>query len=304
MNRLFTILLMLLVIFSADRISRSQEPPEPFSIWPEFAPGETTRSRGRALPFRPEEKPPVTRMIEITDPTLTVYQSSKPNGVSVLVLPGGGFVKVVPDKEGSELATQLAKSGITTFVLNYRTKGKDDAEGWKKPLQDAQRAMALIRSQAKSRELDPNKIGLVGFSAGGQVATRLLCGPDQKAYPVIDDQDGVSHRPNFTMLIYPWRIYDEKKNRLIDGMEIGKKFPPAFLVHTDDDRATSLGVAEIYMQLKREKIPAELHIYGNGGHGYGLRNVKGSQISTWIVHARHWLVDRKLGGPIADQDRD
>jgi acetyl esterase/lipase len=262
---------------------------EPIDVWPNLAPGESTRETGETLPYRESEVPPVTRVINIRRPTFVAFPADKPNGTGVVILPGGGFGKVVPDKEGSEAAKWLNKYGVTAFVLSYRTKLEKKDRGWHRPLQDAQRTLSLIRSQADKWHLKRDRIGLAGFSAGGQVAARLLTDGEQLAYKRIDAVDDVSHRPDFAMLVYPWNIYDSNRGALAKEIAVSKECPPTFLVHTDDDRSSSLGAVLFYAQLKRLRIPSELHVYGNGGHGYGLRQVEGSQISSWPDHAGHWL---------------
>jgi len=261
----------------------------PLDIWPDLAPGETSHHAGDVLPFRDNEVPPVTRVVNITRPTMTVHPAVQPCGTSVVILPGGGFSKVVPDKEGTEAAQWLNQLGVTAFVLSYRTTEGGDGAGWQKPLQDAQRAMSLVRSQAERWQINPERVGLVGFSAGGQVAARLLSGSGGPAYDRGDAIDDVSYRPDFAMLVYPWNLYDTNPQRLVDGVEVTAQYPPTFLVHTDDDRSSSLGTVLLYAGLKSRGIASELHIFGNGGHGYGLRPVEGSQISSWTDHAAHWL---------------
>ncbi len=263
-------------------------------VWPDLAPGETTRLVGEAQPRLANENPPVTRVINITRPTLTIHLAPKPNGTGVLILPGGGFGKVVPDKEGTEVAEWLNRLGVSAFVLSYRTKSNADDPGWARPLQDAQRSLAIIRSRAAQWGLKLDRIGLLGLSAGGQVAARLLNASGRRTYERIDSVDDVPHRPDFTMLIYPWNIYDAERGELVEGTSVPKGCPPVFLVHTDDDRSTALGSVLFYAGLKRQGIPAELHVYGNGGHGYGLRPVAGSQISSWPEHAAHWLDTRSF----------
>jgi acetyl esterase/lipase len=258
-------------------------------VWPGLAPGETTRNRGELLPYRENEKPRVTRVVKISQPTFTVHLAEHPNGAAVVILPGGGFGKVVPDKEGTEVAQWLNQQGIAAFVLSYRTNEDHRVAGWVKPLQDTQRMLALVRSQAKRYGFKADRIGLAGFSAGGQVAAKLLCDQGKLSYQRIDDVDDVSHRPDFAMLIYPWNIYDTATGSLITGVKVSEDVPPTFIVHTDDDASTSLGAVLFYTELKKLKIASELHVYGDGGHGYGLRKVPGSQISTWIDHAAHWL---------------
>ncbi|MGY8767508.1 MAG: alpha/beta hydrolase [Pirellulales bacterium] len=262
---------------------------EPLDAWPGLAPGETTKLTGELLPFRETEKPPISRVIKISRPTFTVHLADKPNGTGVVILPGGGFGKVVPDMEGTEAAEMLNKQGISAFVLSYRTTSGGAIPGWVKPLQDAQRTVALIRSQADKWGLKKDRIGLLGFSAGGQVAARLLCDGGKLSYEKIDAVDEVSHRPDFAVLIYPWNIYDKKTDKLIEGVVVPKDCPPTCLVHTDDDGSSSLGAVLFYAGIKRHGIPGELHVYGNGGHGYGLRVRAGSQISTWPSHVGHWI---------------
>jgi acetyl esterase/lipase len=284
-----TLLILSLTLLFCPTSNSGVHAGEPINIWPDLAPGETTRLTGEALPRRPAEVPPVTRLINITRPTVSVFPAAKPNGTGLVILPGGGFGKIVPDKEGSEAAVWLNKHGVTVFVLNYRTTSGKDRPGWVRALQDAQRTMALVRANAKWWSLEPDRIGLLGFSAGGQVAARLLSDDGELSYDRVDATDDISHRPDFALLIYPWNIYDTENDSLVTGVTGAKNCPPTFLVHTHDDRSSSLGTVYFYAGLKRHKIPAELHVYGNGGHGYGLRDVKASQISSWPGHAAHWL---------------
>lgn len=288
------------LVFVSFCVSRSSTAGEPIDVWPGLAPGETTRLTGEAMPRRVGENPPITRLIKISRPQFTVYPAAKPNGTGVVILPGGGFGKVVPDLEGSEAALWLNKHGVTAFVVNYRTtfpKRETSDPPWLRPLQDAQRTLAYVRFHAKQWGLRKDRIGLLGFSAGGQVAARLLTDGGKLAYPRIDLIDEVSHRPDFSILIYPWNIYDSQKETLVEGIIVGKDCPPAFIVHTDNDRSSSLGSVLFYAGLKKLQIPAELHVYGNGGHGYGLRPREGSEISSWPGHAAHWLGARGLLKP-------
>jgi acetyl esterase/lipase len=276
--------------FSADVIT----------VWPGMAPGETTRHRGTVQPFRPDEHPRVTRVVGITEPTLSVHLAQRPTGAAAIILPGGGFGKVVPDKEGTEAAEWLNRHGVAAFVLSYRTSEEAQQPPWVEPLQDAQRSVALIRSRADTWMLDPTRIGIVAFSAGGQVGARLLCDEGKLAYPAMDDVDQTSHRPDFALLIYPWNLYDAAADALVDGMHVPPHCPPTWLAHTHDDRSSSLGAVYFYTGLKKHGIASALHVYGNGGHGYGLREVAGSQISSWTDHAAHWLVTQGIAVPAAN----
>lgn len=293
-----TILICLSVVCfaSVGSTTSAQEEKQaaPINVWPDLAPGETTKNVGEKLPPRENENPPITRVEKVTQPTMTVHRASQPNGTSAIILPGGGFGRVVPDLEGTEAADWLNRHGVTAFVLSYRTTSDNKTPGWVEPLQDAQRALALIRSQADQWGIKKDRLGLVGFSAGGQVAARLLSDEGKKSYERIDAVDDIAHRPDFAILIYPWNMYDAKTDALIEGVKVPKTCPPTYIVHTDDDRSSSLGAVLFYAGLKKHGINSELHVYGNGGHGYGLRPVKGSQISSWPDHAAHWLGTRGL----------
>lgn len=264
-------------------------------VWPGLAPGESDANIGQALPMRPQDNPPITRLINIRRPTVDVYlPDAKPNGAAVLILPGGGFARVVPDLEGSEAAQWLGKLGVTCFVLNYRTSEVTPQEEpkWQRPLQDSQRAMRWIRANAERWSLDPNKIGLLAFSAGGQVGAMLITS-QEAAYQGLDSMDDQSFLPNFAMLVYPWRCYDETADALLPEIKVTEKTPPTFIVHTHDDNSTSLGAVLIYAALKRAGVSGELHVYETGGHGYGSRPRPNSNIGTWKDRAIDWL-ERRL----------
>ena len=276
---------------------------ENIQLWPDFAPGETSKKAGTALPMRPEDSPPITRVENITAPSLDLYPApgEKGNGVGILILPGGGFAKIVPDMEGSEAAKWLNGLGISAYVLNYRTTSGADAsadaavkaEPWKRPLQDSQRAIRHLRHHAAKYGLDPAKIGLMGFSAGGQVAAIHLTS-EASAYEAVDAVDQVSARPDFSILIYPWRVSDDTTGALIPQIVPSDRMPPGFLVHTDDDKSSSLGAALIYLGMKKHGVSGELHVYQNGGHGYGTRDRPDSVIGTWTDRATDWLRLRGL----------
>ena len=277
----------LLLLFIIAQVDASGQVP--IAIWPGNAPGESSDSRGELQPFRPGEKPPVSRVTGVRLPTMTFHGAKKPNGTAVVILPGGGFAKVVPDKEGTELAGILNQAGVSCFVLTYRTKLDAADPGWPRALQDAQRAMKWVRSHAEGYQLDAQRIGLLGFSAGGQVAARLLTDNGKLAYAPIDDVDETRHQPDFAMLIYPWNLYDTKEQKLVPEIAVNDRVPPTFIVHTHDDNSSSLGSVLFYAALKKAGVPAELHVYQNGGHGYGARIKAGSNIGSWPSRLLDWL---------------
>jgi len=267
-------------------------------VWPQLAPGETTKNKGELLPPRDKSPNPVQRVKNIRFPTLDVYPAQNPNGTGVLILPGGGFTYVVPNLEGSEGADWLNQHGVTAFVLRYRTKEsvKQGEPMWQRPLQDAQRSLRLIRSRATEWKLDPKRVGVLGFSAGGQVASILHTAEETAAYKSVDEVDQQSCKPAFSLLVYPWRILDGDTKKLLTPIKVTTTTPPAFIVHTHDDGSTAVGAAMLYIAHKQNKVPAELHIYQNGGHGYGLRPRPNSVISSWPDRGTEWLRVRGLIG--------
>ncbi|MDB4338692.1 alpha/beta hydrolase [bacterium] len=256
-------------------------------IWSDLAPGETTKESGNTLPSRKTDNPLITRVEAITQPTLDVFPAENPTGAAVLILPGGGFRYVVTDLEGSEAAKWLNDLGITAFVLRYRTNTSRDG-AWKRPLQDSQRAMRLIRANSEKWNLKTDQIGLLGFSAGGQVAAVHLTS-QKAAYRPADSIDQQRFQADFGILIYPWQIYDAENRQLISPIKVTQKTPPSFIVHTHDDGSTSLGAVFFYAALKQNQIAAELHVYQNGGHGYGTRQRPNSAIGSWKDRATEWL---------------
>lgn len=291
----FLVLLSLLVVSNQAVCQEAQRPSESISVWPDLAPGETTKLKGETLPFRPGENPPVVRVTGITQPTLACYlPDENPTGAAVLILPGGAFGRVVTNKEGSEIAEWLNRQGIAAFVLSYRTIASDaekDARelAWKKPVQDAQRSLSLIRSRADEWKLRKDRIGIMGFSAGGQAAARVICLDDARTYDAADTVDSESIRPNFSLLVYPWNLTVGKEASLLPELTVPNDCGPVFLVHTHDDSASSLSSALFYVALKQKGVPAELHVFSNGGHGYGMRPVEDSSIATWPSLAEPWL---------------
>ena len=268
------------------------------NIWPNLAPGETTKNTGEALPRRANENPPATRIAGITWPQLHNFEpQDEKTGAAILIFPGGGYNYVVSDKEGSEAADWLNGLGITAFVVHYRTKpkaGTSKAPLWSKPVEDGQRAVSLVRQRAKEWGLKPDRIGVLGFSAGGQAAALLGTRFSQRDYEPNDDIDKVSCRPDFCVLVYPWQIADEKTGGLIEAVTVTKETPPTLLVHAHDDGATSLSSVYFYTAMKKLGLPCELHIYESGVHGYGKRPVKGTPIHSWTDRVTDWLGERKL----------
>ena len=184
-------------------------------------------------------------------------------------------------------------------MLWYRTKDGSAAsknDPAQRPLQDIQRAIRIVRSRAESLRIDPKRIGVLGFSAGGQLAALATTRFESPSYQAGDEVDSLSCRPDFSMLVYPWRLLDESTGQLSSRFPIGEQTPPTLLIHAHNDSATSLSSIQFYIQMKKHKRPAELHIYSTGGHGYGMRPVANSNVDSWPERAADWLRGRDLIG--------
>ena len=300
-----SVLFMMGICASMLCTAEAREPDSVIDIWPGLAPGETTRETGTKLPRRTNENPPATRVKDITRPQLHVFQppAGKRNGTAVLIFPGGGYNYVVTDKEGSEAAAWLNEIGITAFVVHFRTKQSKTPPTQtnaklppysERPLQDGQRALSLVRKRAAEWDVNPDRIGVIGFSAGGQAAALVTTRFEERSYQGQDAIDQISCRPDFSLLIYPWRLLDEKTGALREVITVSKKTPPTIMIHAHNDSATPLSSIQFYTALKKNGIAAELHIYETGGHGYGMRPVENSNIATFTKRAEDWFRQRSL----------
>jgi acetyl esterase/lipase len=242
---------------------------------------------------RPNEKP-VRRITNVTRPTLTIYPAPKENntGAAVVIAPGGGYHILAWDLEGTEVAEWLNSIGVTGIVLKYRVprrpgEGKEKVEPIES-LQDAQRAISLVRSRAGEWGIDAKKIGMLGFSAGGHLTAKASTNFAKRSYEPLDNIDTVSCRPDFTVLVYPAYLVEKNATAVKSDLPISKETPPAFLAHAGDDPVTPESSLFYFLGLKRAGVPAELHIYSTGGHGFGLRESK-SPSHTWPKRCEEWL---------------
>jgi len=233
---------------------------------------------------RPDKGDGVIRISDVTTPTITLYPAPETEDPvpAVLVCPGGGYRVLSYNKEGTELAEWFNSIGVTALVLKYRVP--ENREG---AFQDAQRAMGLIRQHADEWNIDPNKVGVMGFSAGGHLAASLSNRYQQRVYRLIDDADKLSCRPDFTMLIYPAYL-SARDYALVDSINVTSKTPPCFLVQTQDDRKYVDSSIAYYLACKEAGVSAELHIFPQGGHGYGIRK-SAHAVSEWPLLCADWL---------------
>jgi acetyl esterase/lipase len=213
----------------------------------------------------------------------------KDNGACVVIFPGGGYHILAWDLEGTEVAEWLNKNGVTGIVVKYRVPKRAGQENYAAPLQDAQRAMGLVRANAKEWGIDPERIGTLGFSAGGHLAAALTSHTEKRTYEKVDAADELSCAPNFNLLIYPGYLsLKEEGDKINPSVAISPKHPKTFIVMAEDDPVRPENALVYYTELMKAKIPSELHIYPTGGHGYGLRATK-EVVTTWPDRALDWM---------------
>lgn len=284
-------------IFAADA-------PLVVEIWPGQAPdeiGHIGAERFRMSPALERKQVEVTeptRMItDVTKPTLTIYRPAKEKdtGTAVLICPGGGYWNLYWQLEGEEVATWLNTIGVTGIVLKYRVPrrpGEPEREPARRPLQDAQRAVSLVRSKAGEWRINPQRIGIIGFSAGGHLAVATATSFEKRTYEPIDDVDKISCRPDFAIPVYSGYLKPKDKDELAPGLRIPTNTPPVFLVHGGDDIVSPPEHSVVmYLALKKVGIPAELHIYANTTHDFGVRKSE-RPYATWTEACARWLQDQ------------
>ena len=274
------------------------EPAQVVDLWPGGAPGEKGDFGEERDMTKPSEGlvagKPVVRLGNVSKPTISIHRppSSQETGAAVLVCPGGGYNILAWDLEGTEVCQWLNSVGVTAVLLKYRVPKRAGLEKHAPALQDAQRAMGLVRHRAKEWNLDPKRIGVLGFSAGAHLSATLASSSGPRAYPASDEADTTSCRPDFTLLIYPAYLTLEKEaNKIVSELNINSNTPPAFIAMSQDDPVRVENALFYTLALKQAKVPVELHLYPSGGHGYGLRASR-DLVTTWPQRAADWLRSR------------
>lgn len=290
--------LLLLAFFSSFAAPHSlhgEESPAEIALWPGDAPDD----QPLAEPERDSTKPtdqkiagkPVIRLGNVSRPTIAVYPAppDKATGAAVLVCPGGGYHILALDLEGTEVCEWLNSQGVTAVLLKYRVPKRTGREKHAAALQDAQRAVGLIRQHAAEWKIDPSKIGVLGFSAGAHLSASLCTHADKRSYDPLDDADKLDCRPNFALLIYPGYLSDKQRpGQVAADLPLSSDIPPTFLSMTQDDPVGVESALDYATALNKLKVPFELHIYPTGGHGYGLRRTD-QAATTWPDRAADWL---------------
>ena len=263
---------------------------ESILLFPNGAPGETTKMiETEDLSGNKKAGCPVLRITNVSEPIITFYPAPTDNnsGTTIIVNPGGGYGILAYNLEGTEICKRFNSHGINCVLVKYRVPRREGLAKHEAPLQDLQRAIAYTRAHAKEWNLDANKIGVMGFSAGAHLSAMASNSFKQLTYTPIDANDEVSTRPDFCMLIYPAYL-DGENFSLAPEVKVSDKTPPTFIVQAQDDNSYINSSLFYYYALKEVKVPSALHLYPSGGHGFGLRNT-GHLVNEWPFRAVNWL---------------
>ncbi len=273
-------------------------PDEPGSIGPEYVRWSPASTRDQV------EVTSSTRMItNVTQPTLSIYRPDPmlDTGTSMLICPGGGYWDLYWELEGEEVAEWLTSHGMTGIILKYRVPrrpGEDKTQPASRPLQDAQRAVSLVRSRAEEWGLNPQRIGIIGFSAGGHLAIATATRFEERTYTVIDEVDQVSSRPNFAIAAYSGYLKAKDKLELSSELKVSQKTPPIFLAHGSQDPISPPSHSVVmYLALQQAGVPVELHLYAATSHDFGVRSAP-RPYAHWTEACLRWLEDQQLVSPL------
>jgi len=265
---------------------------KPIQLFPKGAPGEQTKLIEKALPEGGKVGgASVLRLSGVSDPTITIYPASDEvaTGAAMVVCPGGGYEILAYDLEGDEICQWLNEIGVTAVLLKYRVPRRTGLEKHTAPLQDVQRAISLVRSKAEELNLDPQRIGVMGFSAGAHLAAMASTSYDKRTYPEVDAADKLSCKPDFCLLVYPAYL-DGPNFTIAPELKVTAQTPPTMLVQTEDDKSYINSSLFYYYALKEAGVPATMHLYSKGGHGYGLRDT-GNAVNEWPYRAEEWFME-------------
>jgi acetyl esterase/lipase len=269
--------------------------PMVVDVWPGETPGDIgIPGEEKTRVYQSAIVGPTKLITNVTKPTLTIYPPPRETntGTAVVICPGGGYWDLFWEIEGEEVAAWLNSIGVTGIILKYpvpRRPGEARTDPPVGPQLDAQRAMSIVRSRAAEWKIDPTRIGIIGFSAGGHLALATAIGFAHRTYPRIDATDDVSCRPDFAILCYSGFLKAKEKDEIWPGLQIPPNTPPVLLTHASDDKiSNSEHSAIMYLALQRAGVPAELHIFNSGNHDFGVRQNE-KLPASWTGLAVKWL---------------
>jgi len=287
--------LVVWLLVAVSSIAAAEKPV--IKLWPDGLPkGSRVLDPKRVAALKAKQVSEHITYVE--QPSLTLYRAAaeRANGCAVVICPGGGYNILAWEKEGTEIAEWFNSLGVTAVVLKYRVPRRDPDKPHTEPLQDAQRAIRLVRKHAAQWGVDTRRIGILGFSAGGHLTVMAGTHWDERTYESIDDADDLSCRPDFMCPIYAAYLGDRYKDNLAELgalVRITANTPQTFLAVTQDDKMRGAQSALLFVELKKAGVPAEIHVYTEGGHGYGIRPSE-NPASTWHHRLAQWMRARDL----------
>jgi len=280
---------LLPAVFLVVTSSLAAAEPLAIKLWPNGAPEKPGVKIEAEKEVPKKSADDVLRITNVTDPMITVFKPENPNGTAVLVCPGGGYGILAYQHEGTMVCDFLNKHGVTGILLKYRVPKRDPKDPGREALQDAQRAMGIIRHHAAEWGLKPHRLGILGFSAGGHLTVMTSLHANDRTYttdPALDVEDAT---PDFAIPVYPAYLTERKDLPvLLPEIKVTEKAPPMCLVHASDDHITAAGSALLYLEYKKLGIPCELHIYAKGGHGFGMKK-RGGPVDGWPDRVAEWM---------------
>lgn len=298
MRRCFIFLVVVAVLSISLFAQRPAWQPAPghltLDLWPHGSPGaqpnsaaevDTTTAKDHLIAGKA-----VIRLGNVSTPTLTVYAPKQQStSLAIVVFPGGAYHILAIDLEGTEVCDWLNSVGVTCVLVKYRVPDSGPYPKSSAALQDAQRALGIVRSHAAEWHIDPARIGVLGFSAGAHLSAALSTHFDQRLYEPVDDSDKVSCRPDFAVIVYPGYLALSEQNFAPNPeIHVTSQTPPSFIVQAEDDPVHVENSTVYFLALKNAKVPAEMHLYANGGHGYGLRRTE-DPVTAWPKLVETWL---------------
>lgn len=314
--RFFNLFLISLVLIGFSHIAAGNQKPQEMPLWIDMPPGNADVELTEKVTERGNESQPDRSLSDITHPSISIHMPPGDKGIgsAIVICPGGGYSRVVIDKEGHDVARWLVSFGVSGIVLKYRNPTNSSGYvGETLPHLDARRALRLVRANAQKWNINPDKVGIMGFSAGGHLASTVATHRDPKLLPLESPSDPVNMFnpiPNFVLLIYPVITLDTNlghsgsrfnllgKNPSLQSIQkysnhlhVSSQSPPAFLVHTRDDGVSFLNSQLYHKACLKAGISSTFHLYQSGGHGYGIRH-SNNPVHNWISHAQIWLTSQ------------
>lgn len=292
MRKSFVFSLLILILCAA--LAQAQEV---FELWPGLAPGESAKKPDVETP----QKDGLRRIQEVTNPTITIYKPEHKTSDSImLIFPGGGYYILACEHEGTSVAEYFNSKGVTAAVVKYRVPRRENVGKHTPAWQDAQRAVRFVRANAEKFGVNPEKIGCMGFSAGGHLTLMTATSSLTPAYEPVDELDKTPCHVNFAAPVYPAYVLEDGKDggnagkgndsSLVTDFAFDAKTPPMCFIHGDSDGISAMGSVAVYHKLRTMNIPAELHIYAKVGHGFGMKPVgTDPHLGTWPDRVYAWM---------------